>query len=88
MCTLARTHMPTHILTRACARVDCDDDVQIKDLQAGNETLMREMKRILGETTPEMVGLSRESPFVCVCVCVCVCVRVCARVCVRVCVCA
>jgi hypothetical protein len=33
---------------------------QVKDLQAGNETLMREMKRILGETTPETVGLSRE----------------------------
>jgi len=37
---------------------------QVKDLQAGNETLAREMKRILGDTTPETVGLTREWWFV------------------------
>ena len=34
--------------------------LQVRELQAGTDTLMREMKRILGDTTPETVGLSSE----------------------------
>lgn len=50
----------TRTLKHTRAMCVCYTRAQVQELQAGNETLMREMKRVLGETTPEVVGLSRE----------------------------